>query len=241
MKSQPISACVCKAKMRNLNIITFSKKNKLADVVYLGERKNGNKFLCKFLIKGKIKFFLIPDYLIDFKENILSTLSIIVNYFNIDALPTNLFLNFKISQSRGTIIRYKNGKKNLTIIDESYNSNPLSFKFALDRFDKNYKDSKKKFILIGNMLELGKFSKKLHTEAAKDINKAKFKKLFVYGNYIKETFNKIRTQKRGRILKSTSEILNIIKNDLNNGDFLMIKGSNSTGLNQITKQIGSKS
>ena len=33
----------------------------------------------------------------------------------------------------------------------------------------------------------------------------------------------------------------MIKNDLNNGDFLMIKGSNSTGLNQITKQIGSKS
>ena len=51
-------------------------------------------------------------------------------------------------------------EKNLTIIDESYNSNPLSFKFALERFDKNYKDSKKKFILIGNMLELGKFSKK---------------------------------------------------------------------------------
>ena len=85
------------------------------------------------------------------------------------------------------------------------------------------------------------FSKKLHIEAAKDINKAKFKKLFVYGNYITETFNKIRTQKRGKILKSTSEILNIIKNDLNNGDFLMIKGSNSTGLNQITKQIGPKS
>ena len=75
---------------------------------------------------------------------------------------------------------------------------------------------------------------------AKDINKAKFKKLFVYGNYITETFNKIRTQKRGKILKSTSEILNTIKNDLNNGDFLMIKGSNSTGLNQITKQIGLK-
>ncbi len=91
------------------------------------------------------------------------------------------------------------------------------------------------------MLELGKFSKKLHVEAAKGINKVKFKKLFVYGNNIIETFNKIRTQKRGKILKSTSDILNIIKNDLNDDDFLMVKGSNSTGLNQITKYIGSKS
>ena len=61
--------------------------------------------------------------------------------------------------------------------------------------------------------------------------------MFVYGNYITETFNKIRTQKRGKILNSTSEILNVIKNDLNNGDFLMIKGSNSTGLNQITNKL----
>ena len=90
------------------------------------------------------------------------------------------------------------------------------------------------------MLELGKFSKKLHIKAAKDINKAKFKKLYVYGNNIIDTFNKIRTRKRGRILESKSDILNIIKNDLNNEDFLMIKGSNSTGLNKIIKQIGSK-
>ena len=95
-------------------------------------------------------------------------------------------------------------------------------------------------MLLGDMLELGKFSKRLHVEAAKEINKAKFKKLYVYGINIIDTFNKIRTQKRGKILKSTNDILNFIKNDLNNGDFLMVKGSNSTGLNQITKQIRSR-
>ena len=64
--------------------------------------------------------------------------------------------------------------------------------------------------------------------------------MYVYGINIIDTFNKIRTQKRGKILKSTNDILNFIKNDLNNGDFLMVKGSNSTGLNQITKQIRSR-
>ena len=58
---------ISKAKKRNLNIITFSKKSKLADIVYLGEKKIKNEFLCKFLIKGEIKFFIIPNYLIDFK------------------------------------------------------------------------------------------------------------------------------------------------------------------------------
>jgi murE/murF fusion protein len=203
----------------------------------LGKKKIKNEFLCKFLIKGEIKLFIIPNYLIDFKENILSTLSIITNYFNIDKLPVNLFLNFKISQSRGSIIKYKKGKKNLTIIDESYNSNPLSFKFALERFDKKYKGSNKKFILIGNMLELGKFSKKLHIKIAKYINKSDINKTYVYGNYTKHTFNKLKPQMRGKILSNKLEILNLIKKQLPNNSFLMIKGSNSTGLNKIIKNL----
>jgi len=154
-------------------------------------------------------------------------------------LPVDLFLNFKISQSRGTIIRYKNGKKNLTIIDESYNSNPLSFKFALERFDKSYKDSEKKFILIGNMLELGKFSKKLHLEAVKMVNKTSINRVYVYGKKIAYNFNKIRPQKRGKILYSSKDVSNFLKNDIKDGEYLMVKGSNSTGLNAMMKNFKS--
>ena len=176
-----------------------------------------------------------------YKRQILASIAVCKSLNIIDKIKSNFFSNYKIPSGRGNIKKFTVGSKKVNIIDESYNSNPLSLNFSIKKFDNLKVNPNKKFMLLGDMLELGKFSKKLHIEAAKDINKAKFKKLFVYGNYITETFNKIRTQKRGKILKSTSEILNIIKNDLNNGDFLMIKGSNSTGLNQITKQIGSKS
>ena len=78
-----------------------------------------------------------------------------------------------VPKSRGSLINFKNNSKKLTIVDESYNSNPLSFKFALERYDSFYKKNNKKFLLIGNMLELGKFSKKLHIKIAKYINKSK--------------------------------------------------------------------
>ncbi len=55
-------------------------------------------------------------------------------------------MNFNISKSRGSVINYKKGLKKLTIIDESYNSNPLSFKFALEKFDLTYKENNKKFL-----------------------------------------------------------------------------------------------
>ena len=34
-----------------------------------------------------------------------------------------------------------------------------------------------------------------------------------------------------------SQIIDLIKNNINNNDYLMIKGSNSTGLNKLTSDI----
>ena len=39
------------------------------------------------------------------------------------------------------------------------------------------------------------------------------------------------------IFKKKSQIIDLIKNTLNNNDYLMIKGSNSTGLNSLANQI----
>ena len=97
--------------------------------------------------------------------------------------------------------------------------------------------SARKLILLGDMLELGEYSKKLHIEAADFINKSNINKVYVYGNNVIETFNKIRPQKKGRILNSKNDILNFVKNDIKNGEYLMIKGSNSTGLNKISKGL----
>ena len=87
------------------------------------------------------------------------------------------------------------------------------------------------------MLELGIFSKKLHQKAALNINSKNINKVYVYGQDIIHTYNKILPQKRGRVIKSKNDILNFVKKDLENGDYLMIKGSNSTGLHSVASKI----
>ena len=62
---------------------------------------------------------------------------------------------------------------------------------------------------------------------------AKIKKVHVFGENIKNTFYKINKEKRGKILKDIKEIINLIKNEINDKEYLMIKGSNSTGLNNL--------
>ncbi len=226
-----------KSKNRGLNTVTFSKINKKADIVFLKRRKHKKDYIIDIKIKETTKSFLISKNLSNHIENILASLSIISVYFDIKKINRNLFSGFSIPKSRGSLINFKKGSKKLTLIDESYNSNPLSLKFALERYDSLYEKNNKKFILIGNMLELGKFSKKLHIKIANYINKSKINKTYVYGNQTKHTFNKLKPQIRGRILKNKMDIYRLITNDLPNNSFLMVKGSNSTGLNKIIKNL----
>ena len=54
---------------------------------------------------------------------------------------------------------------------------------------------------------------------------------------IKKTFNGLNSNKKAKILNNKLEIFNLIDKDLNNNDYLMIKGSNSTDLHKITKNL----
>jgi murE/murF fusion protein len=87
------------------------------------------------------------------------------------------------------------------------------------------------------MLELGKHSLKQHKLIGGVINKTKINQVYVIGKYIKETFNGLKPDKKAKILKDKFEIFNLINEDIDNNDYLMIKGSNSTGLYEIIKNL----
>ena len=123
------------------------------------------------------------------------------------------------------------------MIDESYNSNPLSLKSAILNYDKISSKNKKRYLLLGDMLELGKHSKKLHQSISPLINKSKIDKVFVKGNKVISMFKKLTKSKKGGILYNNSQIIELIKNRLNNNDYLMIKASNATGFNSIVQDL----
>ena len=77
----------------------------------------------------------------------------------------------KSSEGRGkkhTISRYN---KKFKLIDESYNANPLSVKIAIRKLTLIKKNQSKKYLILGDMLELGSRSKKYHEELSKVINR----------------------------------------------------------------------
>ena len=71
----------------------------------------------------------------------------------------------------------------------------------------------------------------------KIINNTKIDKVFVKGNKVLFTYNSVSKKKRGSVLNNNSQIIDLIKNDLNNNDYLMVKASNATGFNKIIRKI----
>ena len=155
-------------------------------------------------------------------------------------LDPYIFYDNKILEGRGDISKIKLKDKNIFLIDESYNSNPLSLRSAVKNFNSIKVKSNKKHLIMGDMLELGRHSKKLHIEISNVINSSSIGKVNVLGKAIKETYKKIVAKKKGLILSETSQIFDLIVNNLNNNDYLMIKGSNLTGLNTFTKILKRK-
>ena len=87
------------------------------------------------------------------------------------------------------------------------------------------------------MLELGKKSDNYHKNLAYFINRSDIDKLFVYGKNAFKTYQKTYKVKQGNILQNLNDFDEIFSDIINNDDYLMIKGSNATGLNRLSKLI----
>ena len=226
-----------KAKKKGINITSFSI-NKKSDIHLIDIKKLKKYSRLKINVKNKIFYFKTKYSTNSFINNFLAciaTMSIL--NLNLNRMRKKFF-NFNIPEGRGDINMINKYRKKFKFIDESYNANPLSMISAINNMDyynsdKNYR----KLVFLGDMLELGKKSKKFHKDLSIIINKSTIDKVFVYGKYIKETFNYLSANKKGKVFRTIKEAHIHFSKFLHNNDLLMVKGSNATGLNQFSKNI----
>ena len=224
-------------KKKKITVVSFSSKKK-ADIFLMNIKKNKNRSKLKIFANGKIFYLYLRNSTANIVNNILACVATL-SVLDLDLNHVNKkFVNFSIPSGRGDIKLIKKFKKSFKFIDESYNANPLSMKSAINNM--NYykrKNKSKKLVFLGDMLELGKKSKKLHRSLSLNLNRSEIDKVYVYGNHIKETFNFLSANKKGKIFNNLREAYNHFSKILHNNDLLMVKGSNATGLNKFSKNI----
>jgi MurE/MurF fusion protein len=219
-----------KALKRNLNVFSFSLKNKNSYANFVKITKTHNKFKIYLKVGSKINFYYSNSNSKNHIQNLLAAITAISLFFEPKNIPKNIFLDFKLPGGRGDVSKLKFRNKVINFVDESYNSNPLSLKTALKNFsDINCKNNTK-HVLLGDMLELGKHSPSHHRSISKIINKLKIDKVHVFGKDIKKMYQGLENHRKGLVLSNILQINYLVNKILSNNDYLMVKGSNSTGL-----------
>ncbi|HOJ92326.1 MAG TPA: UDP-N-acetylmuramoyl-tripeptide--D-alanyl-D-alanine ligase [Dictyoglomaceae bacterium] len=124
-------------------------------------------------------------------------------------------------------LNVKETKNGIIVIDDTYNANPDSVKTAIE-FLEIYPSYGRKFILLGDMLELGDYSLQAHEEVIKEALEKKFDLIFLFGEEIGKAYENIgESQKEEKVIyaKERKEIEEILKKVLQPKDVILIKGS----------------
>ena len=159
----------------------------------------------------------------DFQFYNLSLAISIGNHFNISKEKIQLAIESYIPQNNRSEI--KKTKKNIVIMD-AYNSNPSSMAAMLDSFSKQ--EYKNKLCILGDMLEMGKFSNQEHTKIIKHCQKLELEVLFVG-----KEFSKISNE----AFKDLDSLKSFIKINPIKNKTILLKGSRRIGLEKLVSYL----
>jgi UDP-N-acetylmuramoyl-tripeptide--D-alanyl-D-alanine ligase len=133
--------------------------------------------------------------------------------------------NFQAIHRRSQILTLPSG---VHLLNDCYNANPGSMAMALNTL-KELRERNRSAAALGDMLELGNGSVKAHRDLGAAAAAAGVDLLVVYGKFNKETALGAREGglERVMLVNSLAEGARVLKDYLQAGDWLLVKGSRS--------------
>ncbi len=128
-------------------------------------------------------------------------------------------------------------KKGVTIINDTYNASYDSVINAIDLIDKS--NNKRKILLLADILELGKFSKEIHSKIGNYIINKNIDYVILVGNEVKYIKNILEKNDFNNVylFSKEEETYEFLNNFLKEGDIILIKGSHAMNLINIVNYL----
>lgn len=152
------------------------------------------------------------------------------------------FETFKPVKGRGVVHELKHGEgDSFTVIDESYNANPLSMKAAIDASNVRFRNGQyqRHVLILGDMLELGADEVAYHTALADDLRKQPADVLLLCGPLMSQLATTMRESGASMVatVPSVQEAIEWAASNLRSGDLVLVKSSNGTGLHRLVETL----
>jgi len=130
----------------------------------------------------------------------------------------------------------------LTLIDESYNASPAAVDAALAVLGATPPaDGGRRVAVLGDMLELGAASERLHRELAEPLAAAKVDRAFLVGEAVGVLYNALPKAMRGGLWPTADAAMPGLLCFLRSGDVVTVKGSRGVGLGRIVERLRAES
>jgi len=115
-----------------------------------------------------------------------------------------------------------------TLVDDAYNANPTSMRAALTTLSS--RPATRRILALGAMGELGSESKAMHAGLAEDVMNSGAEAIWLAGDDMKALADALPSTIQKHWAVKANHLLEDVKKSLQDGDTLLIKGSNSSGM-----------
>ncbi|MDX1293847.1 MAG: cyanophycin synthetase, partial [Hyphomonas sp.] len=122
-----------------------------------------------------------------------------------------------------------------TLIDDAYNANPASMRASLAALMR--RGTGRRLIALGEMLEIGETSDAEHAALAGPVSETGPAALFLAGDKMTHLSDSLPPQLEQTWASNWEELWKPLQNVLRDGDVLLIKGSNASGMAKLADRI----
>jgi len=136
---------------------------------------------------------------------------------------------------RGEVLNLRLNGTSFTMIDDSYNANPESMRAAIHTL--GARKQGRKIAILGDMFELGKDEEKLHADLAKPLRKAGVGSVICLGQRMQALRDALPADMFGFCVEDWEAALAALRQEIRDGDIVLVKGSNATGLGKLVAAI----
>jgi UDP-N-acetylmuramoyl-tripeptide--D-alanyl-D-alanine ligase len=126
----------------------------------------------------------------------------------------------------------------ITVIDESYNANPASVRAALALLGQARPGrGGRRIAVLGDMLELGAQSPRLHAELAAAIDECGTNIVYACGADMAHLWEALPPERRGAYAHTAQDLEDSVLRDLRGGDVVVVKGSLGSRMMPLVEAI----
>jgi len=146
---------------------------------------------------------------------------------------------FKPAEGRGQRFRLKHPEGGtFTVIDESYNANPASMRAALHLLSAaSIPEGARRIAVLGDMLELGEHSARLHEALGELVSAAKTDLLFIAGEEMQALAARSPSGTEVEYRPTVAELEPLVLQAVKPGDIIVVKSSKSAGFSKLVEAL----